>query len=150
MKRRYDISVEGQYEVAENGCWVWQGWTDAAGYGLAQRGGRPWKAHRLSWTAANGPIPSGMTVDHICFNPSCANPGHLQLLTPGENSARKQSVLSPTCKNGHEWTADNTATHTLRSGPEAGRAVRRCRQCARDFQRAWQRRRRAELRGVVA
>lgn len=46
-------------------------------------------AYRVMYMLFKGPIPKGMTVDHICFNPMCCNPAHLQLLTNSENSARK-------------------------------------------------------------
>lgn len=68
---------------------------------LARRGGRLWhhsygtlrlasgrivRAHRWAYAAANGPIPEGLCVHHRCFNPLCINPGHLELITCGENS----------------------------------------------------------------
>jgi DNA-binding CsgD family transcriptional regulator len=47
-------------------------------------------AYRVVYMLNKGPIPDGMTVDHLCFNPLCCNPNHLQLLTRAENSARKK------------------------------------------------------------
>lgn len=46
--------------------------------------------HRVVYLLNRGPIPDGMTVDHICFNTLCCNPAHLQLLTRSANSARKK------------------------------------------------------------
>ena len=45
--------------------------------------------YRVVYLFNKGPIPQGMTVDHLCYNPLCCNPNHLQLLTRAENSARK-------------------------------------------------------------
>lgn len=45
--------------------------------------------YRVVFMLHKGPIPEGMTVDHICFNPLCCNPDHLQLLTRAENAARR-------------------------------------------------------------
>jgi hypothetical protein len=86
------------------GCWEWDGCAHAVNpgspdYRLAhcnaqfQKYGYNYKfgsAHRLSYWLFNGDIPAGMAVDHICFNPNCVNPNHLQLLTLAQNSARKQ------------------------------------------------------------
>lgn len=33
-------------------------------------------AHRVAWEAVHGPIPNGLTVDHICRNRRCINAGH--------------------------------------------------------------------------
>lgn len=86
-------------------CWVWTGPTydptngKTTNYRLSRThfpspifgggGVRATTAHRVSYELFVGPIPKGMTVDHICFNSLCVNPWHLQLLTRQENSARK-------------------------------------------------------------
>jgi hypothetical protein len=59
------------YEIAENGCWVWIKGKNAAGYAWGH-------AHRKYWVAVNGPIPEGFHVHHICRNTSCVNPDHLE------------------------------------------------------------------------
>lgn len=33
-------------------------------------------------------IPEGMVVDHLCCNKGCVNPGHMDIVTPQENSQR--------------------------------------------------------------
>ena len=69
-------------------CLVWTGYTDEKGYGRisdpARRSNRP--AHAVSWELANGAIPEGMVIDHICWNRSCVNPQHLRLATRTENA----------------------------------------------------------------
>lgn len=42
-------------------------------------------AHRFSWSLANGEIPEGMVIDHICHTPACVRPDHLRLATPKQN-----------------------------------------------------------------
>lgn len=85
-------------------CWMWRGLATSvspkyspdfkygrlSGYDpLDSEKSRATYVHRLTWLLNRGPIPKGMTVDHLCFNPLCCNPNHLQLLTRAENSARK-------------------------------------------------------------
>jgi hypothetical protein len=72
------------------GCWLWTGHTDGKGYGqlkLNGRRGRAYWAHRMSYACFRGPIPAGMTIEHMCRVPSCVNPLHLELATVSENTA---------------------------------------------------------------
>jgi hypothetical protein len=73
-------------------CWIWQGGTDGPGqgYGVAwdSERGKNQMAHRLFWEKANGQIPKGLVLDHLCSVRRCVNPAHLELVTPGENNRR--------------------------------------------------------------
>jgi hypothetical protein len=42
-------------------------------------------AHRAAWTSFFGPIPDGMTIDHLCRVHECCNPFHMRLLTNEAN-----------------------------------------------------------------
>ena len=68
------------------------------GYVWVSIGGRLRAAHRLAWEAANGPIPEGLEIDHLCRNRACSNPDHLEAVTPAENMRRR---YGDTCPQGH-------------------------------------------------
>ena len=77
-------------------CWEWIGFRDRKGYGMTtlwvNGKRRSLYAHRLSLETLRGVVvPSGMHVDHMCMNPSCINPAHLQLCSPSVNSQLKYS-----------------------------------------------------------
>ena len=82
-----------------------------------------WLAHRLSWTLAHGPIPEGLTIDHLCRNRACVNPDHLRLLTNEENASDNGFATRTHCPLGHEYDEVNTYV-----GPTGGR---RCNECRR-------------------
>lgn len=70
-------------------CWIWQRTTDARGYGgTSADGNRHVKAHRVYYERANGPIPEGFVIDHLCRVPACVNPAHLEPVTNAENVQR--------------------------------------------------------------
>lgn len=75
---------------AEEECWPWLLSVGSHGYGQVGwwESGKSvmTTAHRVAWMAARGPIPEGMTVDHICRDRRCCNPSHLRLLTNPENA----------------------------------------------------------------
>lgn len=72
-------------------CWNWTGGTSTA-YGVFWFGGRMVRAHRWAYEHLVGPIPEGMQLDHLCWNPGCVNPDHLEPVTQDENNARRRRV----------------------------------------------------------
>ncbi len=58
-------------------------------YRLDMKGHKPMVMHhRLVWEEANGSIPEGYEVDHICRNRGCQNIEHLQILTGTEHTIK--------------------------------------------------------------
>ena len=80
------------YEVNENGCWLWTGQPDAAGYGRVSIANEVQYAHRVSWQTFIGPIPEGLTIDHLCRVRLCVNPAHLEPVTLAENVRREMAA----------------------------------------------------------
>jgi hypothetical protein len=78
-------------------------------------------AHRAAWEHHRGAIPADVTVDHVCKNKRCVNPGHLRLLDNFENGRRTfgRDWELGTCARGHS----NELLVTLPSGR------RRCATC---------------------
>jgi len=76
-------------------CWNWtgglkNGYGQFNGYQDGAR--RNLKAHRVSFELANGPIPTGLEIDHICHNRACVSPTHLRLATHKQNNEHLQGA----------------------------------------------------------
>ncbi len=107
-------------------CWPWTGSTDRR-YGHARMGGRHIKAHRMSWTLANGEIPAGLVVCHRCDNPICVNPAHLFLGTHQENTddkMRKGRNRPPRGTRNHIAKLDDDTVRAVREAHSLGTSVR--------------------------
>lgn len=88
-----------------NGCWEWTGPREPFGYGRVSS----LRAHRIAYELLVGPIPVGLTLDHLCRNPPCVNPAHLEPVTMGVNVLRGDTITGraarqTTCKRGHPFT----------------------------------------------
>lgn len=82
-------------EVQEDGCWRWKAGTTGAGYGVFGIDGGKQGAHCWSYEFFVGTIPQGWHIDHLCRNPACVHPEHLEPVTQRENMHRgKTSALN--------------------------------------------------------
>jgi hypothetical protein len=113
--------------VAEDSdvCWPWLAYRDKDGYGIFRpvAGQTMKRAPRVAWEMANGRMPKGLEIDHLCKNPACVNPAHLEAVTHEENMRRRAKRREPGtfCIRGHEYTPDNVKVRA------SGR--RSCRAC---------------------
>lgn len=119
------------------GCWRWTGRINQqTGYAQFSYKGRTTYGHRLSHETFIGPIPEGLTIDHLCRVHDCANPRHLEAVTVDVNIKRSPvqvttlNAAKTHCYKGHEFTPENT----MRVGRGRGR---RCRECSRTYQRTY-------------
>lgn len=127
--------IENKYVVnATTGCWEWQR-AITNGYGVVQdlRAHRQTQAHRAVYELHHGPIPEGMTLDHLCRNRACVNPNHLEPVSRGENVLRGEghaavNARKTHCKRGHEFTPENSYYAPNGKG-------KRCRECFKTLRR---------------
>lgn len=120
-----------------NGCWEWiacrmPGKYD---YGVFRKDHSNYLAHRFAYEILIGPIPKGLTLDHLCRNPSCINPMHTEPVTLSENLNRgehhNQNSFVTCCPKGHPYSFENTYFDK--------RGFRSCKECHREVNRIWMR-----------
>ncbi len=117
--------------LGEDDCWEWLASSQPHGYGQFAPGGRAGgmtTAHRVAYELTFGPIPEGLSIDHLCRNRGCVNPAHLEAVSQRVNVLRGESPAAAHaqqthCVNGHEFDLLNTYI----SG-----GARVCRACKKD------------------
>jgi hypothetical protein len=121
--------VLGRYTVTETGCWNFDGYINAAGYGHTWNAATnsPALTHRVMYEHIIGAIPDGLHIDHLCRNRACCNPSHLEPVPPRINLCRGvgwagRNAQATQCVNGHQFDDWNTVYR-----PEGGRTCRTCR-----------------------
>lgn len=136
MQPKYLERFLARIERSE-GCWTWAGAHTTAGYSETWDGQRVLYAHRVAYELWVGPIPTGLSIDHLCRNPGCVNPHHLQPVTTRTNVRRgigptAANARATHCKRGHVFDDANTYLDT--------RGQRVCRPCGAERRRERSRR----------
>lgn len=117
-------------ERKPNGCWLWTAAKNRKGYGQFRYKGTLYIAHRFSFEYYKKESLRDLHIMHTCDTPSCVNPKHLKAGTNQDNvddkMAKKRDKKNTIthCKNGHEFTEDNTR---IRKSDNS----RQCRTCER-------------------
>lgn len=91
------------------------------------------RTHIVVYEAIIGPLPEGMTFDHLCANTRCCRPSHLEIVTRAENTRRQwaagranagiRNTEKTHCRHGHPFDEANTRIYKGR---------RHCRACAQE------------------
>jgi hypothetical protein len=112
--------------VEDDGCLLWEGANNGAGYGRINVAGRLLYTHRVVYEATHGSVSDGMVIDHLCRRTACCRPDHLEAVTVGENNRRSIDGGHRTralCVRGHQFSR-------VYVNPQGGH-VRVCDECAR-------------------
>lgn len=113
-------------KVCQSGCWEWQG-TKSNEYGYFWNGQRNIGAHRFAYEYYVDVVPTGLELDHLCRNPRCVNPDHLEAVTHSKNIWRGilPNRAKTHCPKGHPYSEENTYRPPHQNG-------RYCRVCIRN------------------
>jgi hypothetical protein len=123
---RFDTKI---FQSGPLECWEWAGARLPTGYGQFFIDGHVRRAHRIAFERERGSIPQGMVLDHVCRNPPCVNPYHLDIVTQRENILRGEAPAAKNarakmCIRGHDLT-DTAITYNSPSGRRSCRLCRR-------------------------
>ncbi len=144
MTMRRQVEVRFWENVAVTGdCWWWTGTIVPDGYGNFRVEGKTVGAHRWSYKYLVGPVPKGLELDHLCRNPACVNPDHLEAVNHRENCLRGEGVSAinarkTECLRGHPFSGANLVIE--KSGQ------RYCRKCKNEQTRRHKRLKREQAR----
>ncbi len=111
----------------DSDCWLWAASINNNGYGEFWAGDKYVKAHRWAYEYLIGPIPAGLTIDHLCRTRHCVNLRHLEAVTNRVNILRGMGATAcharkTHCIHGHEYTRENTIIRNGEHGIQKRRA----------------------------
>src|SRR5581483_1186948 len=141
MPKRTRTPEERYWEkvgMGPNGCHVWLAFKNKLGYGWFWANGRHWAAHRYALKLAGREVPDHLVVDHLCRNPSCVRPDHLEAVTDKVNIQR--GLVPKT-----HWKSGKHVLDVDGRDPYNGS----CLPCRKEYKIEWQRANRAARRAAL-
>ena len=135
---------------ATGNCWEWTAYKGPLGYGkftvtVDGKWVKTHHAHRFAYEALVGSVPDGLDLDHLCRNPGCVNPDHLEPVTHRLNLMRSprslltRNLAKTHCPAGHPYDERNTFLNRRKNGTY----FRRCNACFNAYKRRYRARRRS-------
>lgn len=121
-------------------CWLWP-YSPSARYGNFGTREIFNSSHRFSYELFVGKIENGLTIDHLCGNKRCVNPGHLEAVTSRINTLRcpdapaTKNINKTHCPKGHEYSKENTYIYKNKTYLKNG--GRHCITCSRERTKQW-------------
>ena len=127
-------------------CWLWEGAVGPTGYGqfwpYGRAGGKIY-AHRYAYERGVGPIPDGLTIDHICHNNDTSCPGgstcpHRRCINPAH---LEPATMQVQVRRGRHWTQNPDGSwvcsrgHAIDEGVVSRRGT--CPTCFNEYRRQW-------------
>lgn len=96
-------------------CWVWTGYlvkgnAKTDGYGCISIKNKTKRVSRVLYSLLVEGIPDNLELDHLCRNPPCVRPSHLEPVTHKENTLRGNNPLAINARK----------THCIRGHPLSG------------------------------
>lgn len=82
--------IERKCQLNTNGCLIWNGHVDTAGYPNVKWQNKNYLVHRAYYKIMVSDIKKHDTLDHLCRNKLCINPKHLEPVSRSENIKRMQ------------------------------------------------------------
>lgn len=139
--QRWIARIKARTVLNQHGCWIWQGFCHQfknqkpgqPGYAGSAFRGKGVRVHRKMLELKLGEtLPSTIHACHHCDTPNCVNPDHLYPATNQQNHLdggkrkRMQGQTKTHCKQGHEFTEQNT--YLSKRGLSF---CRNCKECSR-------------------
>lgn len=130
---------ERYYKKRPGICWEWVGGRNNKGYGMFYINKKNYLAHRISYALAKGDPEETLVIDHLCSNPPCINPEHLEAVSHSENVLRGKNPAARNrrkthCQYGHPFEGDNIVRQDKRWN------ARSCKICNANIKRrSWER-----------
>lgn len=123
--------LEAQIEPEPNtGCWLWTGSVSVKGYGITTISRRLTRAHRVLYEMKYGPVPKGLELDHLCRQPCCVNPDHLEAVTHSVNVLRgipfRRPMQKPRRCMARLWHGPGHQSSAQCERPSGNHKVHRC------------------------
>lgn len=120
------------YNPSLGKCWEWLGASIQTGHGVFWLNQKNIGAHVFAYGQTKGKVPKSLELDHLCRNPPCVNPEHLEAVTPKVNTLRGNGAAAINarkthCKRGHPLGGENLYVNS--------KGQRICRECTRQYQR---------------
>lgn len=121
-------------------CWIWSLGRSKSGHGKALFRGTTVAVYRLTYAWLVQPLPRGFRhgeLDHLCRNPMCCNPEHLEFVSRAVNLLRGNGVGGLNARKTHCIRGHALFGNNLRITTDGRRNCRTCKNQSQREKKIW-------------